>query len=102
MKTNVLVSRRDALLGGVVVGLVVVGCKERAAPTCTDTTGLSPDDLKPRETLAYQDRSPDPHKACDHCAQYVEASSASVCGGCKVLKGPVSPAGTCKVFAPKA
>ena len=102
MNGKVVVSRRDALRGGVVVSLVIVGCKgERTPPICTDTKGLSPDDAKVRETLAYQDRAPDKTKSCDHCAQFVEPPSADVCGGCKVLKGPISPAGTCKVFAPK-
>ena len=102
MEQRVSVSRRDALRGGAVVALVVVGCKgERTPPTCTDTASLSPDDAKVRQTLAYQDRAPDRNKACDHCAQFVEPPSADVCGGCKVLKGPISPAGTCKVFAAK-
>jgi hypothetical protein len=96
------VSRRDVLRAGGVVALVVVGCKSnRTLPTCTDTTGLTPDEIKVRETLAYNDRSPDPNKACERCVQYGAGPSAESCANCKVLKGPISPAGTCKVFAPK-
>lgn len=97
------IARREALRSGAVVALVVVGCKgERTPPTCTDTAGLSPDDAKARETLAYVDRSPDPAKRCSKCVQFIEGPSETVCGGCKVLKGPISPAGGCKVFAPKS
>jgi hypothetical protein len=102
MERTSVVSRRDALRSGVVVALVVVGCKgNRTLPTCTDTTGLSPEEIKVRETLAYNDRTPDPNKACDRCVQYTSGPSSEACGGCKVLKGPICPGGTCKVFAPR-
>jgi hypothetical protein len=96
------VSRREALRSGtVVVALAVVGCGKKEPPTCSDTAGMSPEDIKARETLAYQDRGPDPNKQCAKCVQFVEGPSATVCASCKVVKGPISPAGTCKVFAPK-
>jgi hypothetical protein len=98
-------SRRLLLrTGAAAVGLVIVGCKSKTAEpaVCTDTAGLSPEDAAPRTSLAYQDRSTDPTKTCDKCVQFVEPASAGACGGCKVLKGPISPAGSCKVFAPKA
>jgi hypothetical protein len=104
MSSKSEISRRLLLQTGVAaVGLVVIGCKSKPAEpaTCTDTTGLSADDLAPRTSLTYQDRSPDPAKTCDKCVQFVEPASAGSCGGCKVLKGPISPAGTCKVWAAK-
>lgn len=85
------------------MALVVVGCKgNRALPTCTDTTGLPPDQVKLRETLAYADRAPDPAKTCEQCAQYEAGPSAEACGSCKLMKGPICPGGTCKVFAARA
>lgn len=83
--------------------VVAIGCKGKQAPAavCTDTTGMAPDDVAPRNSLAYQDRSADPARACDKCVQFIEPAKDGTCGGCKVLKGPISPAGTCKVFAAK-
>jgi hypothetical protein len=97
-------SRRLVLqTGAAAVSLVVFGCRGKQAPaaTCTDTNGMAPDDVAPRSTLAYQDRATDPTRACDKCVQFVEPASAGTCGACKVLKGPISPAGSCKVFAAK-
>lgn len=86
-----------------VVALVVVGagCKKKEPPACTDTAGMTPDDVKARETLGYVDRGPDQAKICSKCVQFVDGPSADVCSGCKVVKGPISPLGTCKVFAAK-
>jgi hypothetical protein len=70
-------------------------------PSCNDTSGLSPDDVRTRTELAvYVERSPDPAKRCDRCVQFV-AGAANACGTCKVVKGPIAPGGTCKLFAPK-
>lgn len=105
MRSQQEMSRRFLLRTGVAaVGLVVIGCKSKSTETaavCTDTAGLSPDEAAPRTSLAYQDRSSDPTKTCDKCVQFVAPPSEGACGSCKVLKGPISPAGSCKVFAPK-
>ena len=96
-------SRRSLLVGGAsFVGLAASGCKGTPAPpTCTDTTGLSAEDAQTRSTLAYADRAPDPSRTCAKCAQYIAAPNDGACGSCKLLKGPISPAGTCKVFTAK-
>ncbi len=99
-------TRREALRHLVVLSASVAvpgflaGCSKK--PTCTDVSGLSPDELKMRnETAAYVDSAPDPSKRCDVCVQWVPGASPTACGGCKVVKGPINPQGWCKLFAPK-
>lgn len=105
MSNNSAYSRRDLLIGGgVVVALATLGfgCKkEQKALACTDTSGLKPDEVAARNSLAYVDQTPDPAKPCDACVQYVAAPSADACGSCKVVKGPINPKGNCKVWAAK-
>jgi hypothetical protein len=67
-------------------------------PKCEDTSGLSADDVKIRTQVAgYVDQSPDVTKYCSACAHYVPAAK-DACGTCKVVKGPINPNGTCKLF----
>jgi hypothetical protein len=98
-----MLSRRRLLasLGGAVVAM---GCKRGFGPpvTCDETKGLSPEERGARSALRYADRSPDPKKACEACTQWVPESQEGSCGGCKLLKGPIHPGGTCRAFAPKA
>lgn len=104
MKTT---GRREALRHLVVLsasiavpGVFATACSKK--PTCTDVSGLSPDELKMRtEVAAYVESAPDPSKTCDACAQWVPASSENACGGCKVVKGPINPKGWCKLFVAK-
>lgn len=78
----------------------LAGCSKK--PTCTDVSGLSPDELKVRvETATYTDVAPDQSKRCDLCAQWVPGPGADACGGCKVVKGPINPKGWCKLFVAK-
>ena len=96
-----MISRRQLLTS--LGGALVAACKG-AAPTpasCADTTGLTAEDVGARTTLAYLDRSADPAKSCKLCQQYVEPTTAGACGTCKLLRGPIHPAGTCKAFALK-
>lgn len=77
----------------------LVGCSK--GPKCDDTSGLSPDDAKLRtEIAAYVEVSPDPAKRCSDCVQFVPAGK-DACGSCKVVKGPINPGGTCKLFQKK-
>ncbi len=69
--------------------------------TCTDTSGLTEQELTMRNTLQYVDASPDPEKLCDGCALYVAAVAGQNCGTCTVIKGPIHPKGSCTSFAPK-
>lgn len=95
-----LVERRRLLLSGALFGAAIVGggCKRRSE-TCPPTQ-LSPEDEKIRQALRYTDHSPDPEKLCNGCQQYLPNPDAD-CGGCKLMKGPIHPAGYCTAFAAK-
>jgi hypothetical protein len=99
-------SRRDVLQRGAVLGaLAALGAtacsKNPPALNCTDTSALSSGDLQIRTTLAYVDQSTEPGKSCANCQQFVAAAAAGTCGTCKILKGPINPAGNCKSFLVK-
>ncbi len=102
------ITRREALrlCGGAgaavgVLGVLDIGCKKEPSFACLDTTGLTPDEVQARTTLAYVDTATEPGRNCVACQQYVAPPSGSGCGTCKVLKGPVHPQGGCKVFSAK-
>jgi hypothetical protein len=88
-------------LGGAAVAL---GCKRTAGlPTsCEDVTGLSDEERAARSALAYADGATKPDKACRSCQQWVAPHGDGACGGCKLLKGPIHPEGTCKAFAARS
>ena len=99
-------SRRGVLARGGALGVVALlggtACgKASARPLiCGDTTGLSDTDLQVRAALAYQDASQDPVRRCDLCLQFIPPPEGiRACGMCKVVKGPISPHGSCKSFA---
>lgn len=80
---------------------VLAACGKKA-PSCTDTSGLSPDELTMRtQTAAYVETAPNPAQRCDGCAQWNAPASPDACGGCKVVKGPINPAGWCKLWVQK-
>jgi High potential iron-sulfur protein len=107
---NPPIRRREALRSLVVLStsfaipgaaLGLVGCSKK--PSCSDVTGLSPDELRTRNDIAtYTEVAPDASKKCTLCAQFVPAPSANACGSCKVVKGPINPEGWCKLFVAKA
>ena len=94
------VDRRRLLLSSAVLGAgaLSVGCKR--AETCPPSQ-LAQEDAKLRETLHYTDRSPDPDKLCNGCQQYLPNTDAD-CGGCKLIKGLIHPAGYCAAFSSKS
>jgi hypothetical protein len=98
-----MISRRSLLVSAGSL-MFAAGCKKAsAAPdSCAETSSLSTDERAVRVSLGYSDRAADASKACRSCQQWVEPSTDGACGGCKLLKGPIHPAGTCKAFAPKA
>jgi hypothetical protein len=98
-----LLGRRRLLIvaPATVVALAATACGKKEPASCTSTLGLTQDEIKTRSSLGYHDRSVDPKKHCIDCQQYVAPASVDECGGCKVLKGPVHPRGSCNVFTPK-
>src|SRR5450755_2536517 len=95
-------SRRDLLHHSAALGAFVAfgtaACHKAAALSCADTTGLSPEDLQVRTALAYAEASQDPTKLCIKCQQFLPAPAPDTCGACKVVKGPINPAGSCKSY----
>jgi|SRR5689334_19194752 hypothetical protein len=98
-------TRREALAHVIMLPLagalpVALGACARG-PKCEDTSGLSADDTRLRtEIAAYVEQSPDPAKHCSGCAQFTAGAKDS-CGTCKVVKGPINPGGSCKLFVAK-
>lgn len=104
---RIVIARREAMRHLVVLSaslalpatLTQLGCSRK--PSCLDVTGLSPEDVRARQDVAaYTEAAPDPTKKCSACAQWI-AAAPDACGGCKVVKGPINPEGSCKLFAPK-
>lgn len=101
----VLITRRAALVRVAALPLAAVISAELVAcskePQCNDASGLSPDDARLRtDVAAYVEQSPDPAKRCAGCMQFTSAGDKA-CGSCKVVKGPINPGGTCKLFVAK-
>jgi len=71
-----------------------------AALSCTDTAGLTPDEIKLRTDLTYADKSADATKTCEKC-NFFKSGGAGKCGSCTIVKGGINPAGSCKSYAPK-
>ena len=91
---------RRHLLGGsalLATALCTGACKR--SETCPPAK-LSPEDAKLRETMHYTDHSLDAAKLCNGCQQYLPNTDAD-CGACKLLKGPIHPAGSCQLFSAK-
>jgi len=97
------VSRRRFLIeaAGLVGAAGAAGCAKAAARefACTDTGGLAAEDVTARVNAGYTDHAPDPARACERCQQYMGSSDG--CGACKLVRGPIHPKGTCKVFTAK-
>lgn len=97
-----MISRRTLLVSAGSM-LFAAGCKRAmAAPeSCNETQALEADDRSARSALSYADRAADISKCCKGCTQWVAPGTDGSCGGCKLLKGPIHPDGSCKAFAPK-
>jgi len=84
--------------------MLVAACKGggggASALSCSDTTGLTPDEIKLRTDLAYAEPSTDPSKACEKCNFY-RAAGAGACGSCTLIKGGINPIGSCKSYVAK-
>lgn len=85
-----------------VPGWLATACgKKEQELSCTDTTGLSADDVATRTTNAYVDKATDATKTCAKC-QLFKPGPEGKCAGCQLVKGPINPNGYCKSFVAKA
>jgi hypothetical protein len=104
---NEKLSRRDLFQQSAALGVLAVvsasGCSKAQSPgpACSDTTGLAAPDLGVRTALAYSEVSTEPGKSCSLCQQFLPGEP-NACGTCKVVRGPINPAGSCKAFAAKS
>ena len=102
---NQRMKRRDALTPIAALSAAVafpgwlLACSKK--PDCNDVSALSADDLHVRNDVAkYVEQTMEAAKRCSACAQYV-APAQNQCGGCKIVKGPISPDGNCALFVLK-
>lgn len=70
--------------------------------SCTDTSGLSQQQISVRESLKYTDSSPKPDQQCDNCNLYKEPAKEGTCGGCQTVPGPIHPKGWCSAWVAKS
>lgn len=98
------IDRRQALRHLAVLSLgatmpaALSACSKK--PSCLDTSGLTADESAQRNAAAYAEQAMDASKRCALCVQFVPGQP-NACGSCKVVKGPINPDGTCKLFVQK-
>ncbi|MBA2762758.1 MAG: high-potential iron-sulfur protein [Segetibacter sp.] len=100
----------SSLLG---VSVMLKGCDQKkptntkedktaaAVDPCKDFSGVSENDLKARQKLAYVNESPIPDMTCSLCNLWLPPQSDKKCGGCMLFKGPVYATGYCTYWTPK-
>jgi nitrous oxide reductase len=66
-----------------------------AETVCANPNFGDPDQ---RKSLHYVEASADPNKTCEGCMYF---ASQGRCGNCRILSGPVNPAGYCDSWSAK-
>jgi hypothetical protein len=98
------IGRRAVLVGaaGVAGALlpVVTACGKALPIACSSEDGLSDGEKAERAAMAYVDVASDRTRMCESCQQWLPPAESAHCGACKVMKGPIHPRGSCKVFSP--
>ncbi len=89
-----VMTRRDLLRGmAMTAGALAVGAAAGISPIGFAEAGKCPG-MTPKATLHYQDH-PNGAEHCAVCTNFISP------GCCKVVAGPVVPAGYCLAFSPK-
>jgi hypothetical protein len=92
---------------GIGAGIILTACGKSgdkpaaAGGGCDDVSGLAEADKAMRTTQNYVEAAADSAKTCTLCTLYTPAEAGAPCGGCKVVKGPINPKGSCNLFAAK-
>jgi len=94
-------TRRQALGLAALPLAAALGCRSPPS-SCQDLSGLSPEEVRAREALEYQDQSTEPARTCSGCLQFVEPTGPFSCGSCRLVRGPIHPRGSCRAFAARA
>ena len=69
---------------------------------CSDSTDISKDDIKKRESLSYVLKAPSEDKHCGNCNLWLPpVAGSNACGRCLLFKGPVPDGAYCTYWAPK-
>ena len=90
---------RLAVVGTASLGLAA--CRKAAHFTCTEAPGLDAEQAAARVTLGYSDLAADEARSCLSCNHYTVAAEGS-CGSCRLVRGPIHPAGTCRVWVARS
>jgi hypothetical protein len=102
--------KRAALLGVTAASLPAFiescgGNSKKNSPAnndpCSDTSGLTADQLQTRKTFQYTGHSPHNDKYCSICNFFIKPQGNAHCGTCQVVKGPINPDGYCNSFIKK-
>lgn len=102
------ITRREMLGRGLLLGAVatvgtnlfLTACGGSSSLDCTSTAGLSAGDIATRTGNQYADTSADAAKKCSGCNFYTGVGAAA-CGTCTVVKGPINPGGSCRLWVAK-
>jgi hypothetical protein len=98
-------TRREALsilalsATGIASAKLLSGCSETLH--CNDTSPLTSAELSLRQANQYVDQSPNAAKNCANCNFFAAPAAENTCGGCTVVKGPINPAGYCRLWVAK-
>ncbi|HLG88589.1 MAG TPA: hypothetical protein VKZ79_15485 [Alphaproteobacteria bacterium] len=76
-------------------GMFATISKAAAETVCADPNFGDPEQKK---SLHYVEASADPRKTCEDCMYF---QSQGRCGSCRILSGPVNPAGYCDSWSAK-
>lgn len=66
--------------------------------SCPNQENLSQQDQQIRGSLNYVDKTPMQGRTCDNCKLYTLPQPGVMCGGCKVVPGPIHPKGYCTAW----
>lgn len=66
--------------------------------SCTDTSGLTEQEIQMRENAEYVDATPNPDQYCANCELFEPPAGDAECGGCQVIQGPIHPDGYCTLW----
>ena len=73
---------------------------ETTSDPCGDLTGLTKPEIEVRKNFDYVFKTPYPDKRCDNCKLWIAPAPGKVCGGCRIIKGPINPGGHCTAWVP--
>ncbi len=95
-------SRRDLLaLAGMAPLMLLAGRATAADAPCYNPATLSLTQKNLRTSVGFAEASTDPKRHCGLCAFFTPGKGS--CGTCQIMSGsPVTTAGVCTSFAPKA